>query len=194
MAIAPREAGPALLTYEEYLAEGEVFKRYDIIDGARIFMADPTRQHQEILLNVAERLRAFQRRTGLGRTLVAPQDVLITRVPLRSRQPDVLFISHAQLAKCAPADAPDPLLAAPELVVEILSPSETRRAREEKLRDYAAAGVRECWMVSPGAETVEVLRLTPQGPEPVALYQQGETVQSLAFPELTVPVAEIFVL
>src|SRR4051812_38051831 len=114
MALARQELSPPPMTYEEYLAEGEVLERYDIIDGVRIHMADPTRRHQRILGNVFRLLYVFEVSSGLGQALMAPQDVLITRVPLRCRQPDVLFISHKQLAKCAPPDDPAPLLAAPE--------------------------------------------------------------------------------
>jgi len=48
------------MTYEEYLAEGEVFKRYDIIDGVRHLMPNPTRLHQRILLNLARILHRFE--------------------------------------------------------------------------------------------------------------------------------------
>src|SRR5579871_6065224 len=105
----------AILTYEQYLAEGEVPKRYDIVDGVRIYMVNPTRRHQRILGNIFERLRAYQRRSGRGEAILSPCDVLITRVPLRTRQPDVLFISVEQLQACGNDTDPAPLAAAPEL-------------------------------------------------------------------------------
>ena len=58
--------------------------------------------------------------------------------------------------------------------------------------DYCTVGVNECWLVSPEADTVEVLRLTPEGPERAALYGVGEAVQSLTFPELTLALDDIF--
>ena len=48
---------------------------------------------------------------------------------------------------------------APDLVAEILSPGNSRGEIEEKLADYARLGVRECWLISPEARTVEVLAL-----------------------------------
>jgi Uma2 family endonuclease len=187
-------AAAPLLTYEAYLAEGEVNRRYDILDGVRVFMTNPTRRHQRILIRIAELLLAYERRSGRGEALTAPTDVLIRRAPLRTRQPDVLFISHAQLAKCAADTDPAPLEAAPELVVEILSPSETPRARDARIRDYQSVGVQECWVVSPAAGSVTVLRLTPAGAETAATYGSGDTIASLTFPDLTLPVAEIFAL
>src|SRR5581483_5756520 len=136
MAIAKQPEPAPLLTYEAYIAEGEICKRYDILDGVRMDMPNPTRRRQDIAGNIYEALRAYQRASGRGRTFFAPCDVLIRRKPLRTRQPDVLFISHEQLAKCSDENDPAPLFAAPELVVEILSPSETPRMREDKVADY----------------------------------------------------------
>lgn len=190
MAIAPSK----LLTYEAYLAEEPINQRYDILDGVRIFMANPTRQHQNILGNIFEGFRAYERRSRLGKAYMAPCDVLIRRNPLRTRQPDVLFITHRQLAQCDPDTEPAPLLAAPELIVEILSPSETRRTRSDKIEDYRRVGVQERWVVYPDTETVEVLRLTAVGVETVATYGPADTVQSAPFLDLTIPVADIFAL
>jgi Uma2 family endonuclease len=76
--------------------------------------------------------------------------------------------------------------------VEILSPSEYRRIRLDKVDDYCKVGVQECWIVSPQAETIEVLRLNPEGYETVDVYSTSQTAQSIAFPELSVPVAARF--
>ncbi len=180
------------LTYERYLEEGEVFRRYDIVDGERIFMTNPTRRHQRILLNIAKLLSRYEETYASGQVLLAPCDVLIRRHPLRTRQPDVLFISHAQLAKCGDASDPAPLEAAPELVIEILSPSDTRRAREGKIEDYGSIGVKECWVVSPEAETVEVLQFTSAGAETSAVYAGRQTLRSLCLPDLAIAVGDVF--
>ena len=191
MAVAREELQAPPMTYEEYLAEGEVFQRYDIIDGVRISM-NPTRRHQQILMNVAEVLRHFERLEGIGRMVIAPCDVLIRRAPLRTRQPDVLFISHARLARNSADTDASPLSPAPELVVEILSPSETRKNRDGKIADYQSVGVRECWIVSPDERTVAVLRLSPERVEVAAIYGEGEETLSEAFPGLRVPAAGVF--
>ncbi len=192
MAIAAKNLTPQTLTYEQYIAEGEIKKRYDIVDGVRIFMPNPTRRHQRIIGNVYTLLRDYERISGRGQALIAPCDVLIRRHPLRTRQPDALFISNEQLARCGEDSDPAPLEAAPELVVEILSPTETRRLRDAKIADYRAIGVQECWVVSPEAETVEVLRLTPEHAETVAVYSNSQTLRSALFPDLTAAVAGIF--
>lgn len=85
-----------------------------------------------------------------------------------------------------------PFNAAPELVVEIISDSETQRILGAKIADYVEVGVNECWVVRPDDETVEVLTLTPNGAGSAASYGLGETVQSVVFAGLTVSVADIF--
>jgi Uma2 family endonuclease len=192
MAIAPEDVAAPVLTYEDYLAEGEIFKRYDIIDGVRIFMTNPTRRHQRILLRISRLFYAFELETRSGETLVAPQDVLITRSPLRTRQPDVAFISRERLERNAEETNPAPLDPSPELVVEVLSPGERLRARAARIADYCSVDVRECWVVDPRTLTVEVLRLTPDGPVSIATYGQSEALSSEVFPGLRLPVAAFF--
>lgn len=191
MAVLEAEITPKILTYEEYLTEGVVYGRYEIIDGVRRFMPNPTPLHQEIAMTISEFLRAWQRKTKVGRTFMAPRDVLISVGPMRTRQPDVLFISNERLGG-QPLSDPAPFGQAPELVVEVLSDSDTRQMRLAKIRDFCAVGVNECWLVSPETESVEVLRLTHDGPVREALYGLGQTLQSLTFPDLTLALDDIF--
>jgi len=184
-------APPKLLTYEAYIAEEISNLRVDIVDGEKIFMT-PTVEHQIILLNLAIIFRTNQKTTGKGIGLLAPCDVLISRAPLRTRQPDVLFISTERNALNPAPHVVGPLTAAPELVVEIISGSETARRFNAKVNDYCKVDVQECWKVMPETQTVEVLRLSRNGAEPIRTYSMGETVQSIAFPDLTVAVEVLF--
>ena len=191
MTITAEKQTVQTLTYEQYLAEGETNRRYDIIDGVRRWMPNPTVRHQDVLFNIAAAFKAFGRAAHAGRMVVAACDVLIDYSPLKTRQPDVLFISHERFGSRDPLD-PGALDPAPELVVEVLSPSDTNAVLSGKLRDFRRVNVRECWIVSLDAQTVEVLRLTPEREETLAVYRIGETVPSAVFPELSVAVAEIF--
>ena len=184
---------PALLTYDAYMAEPQVEGRYDIMEGVRVFMPGASWEHQEIVSNVLERLRALGRKTGIGRAIPAPFDVLIRRIPkLQTRQPDVLFVSYPRLSLGGGIPASGPLTVAPELVVEVISDTETQRLLESKITDYIAIGVDECWVVRPEARTVEILRLTPGGSLSLGLYDETQSVTSTVFPTLTVPVADFF--
>jgi Uma2 family endonuclease len=80
----------------------------------------------------------------------------------------------------------------PDLVVEVLSPSDTRRLVDSKLKDYRKIGVRECWLVSSEARTVEVLRLSAKKVETVRIYGAGDTLQSETLAGFTLSVQDIF--
>ena len=181
------------LTYDAYMAEPETEGRYSIINGVREYMAGATWRHQRVSKNISKVFDHYEETSGLGVTVYAPFDVLIRRFPkLQTRQPDVLFISHLRLAQGGGIPVKGPFNAAPELVVEIVSDSETQRILGDKIADYVEVGVDECWVVRPDAETVEVLTLTPTGTNSVAVYSREETVQSVVFAGLTVPVTSIF--
>lgn len=80
----------------------------------------------------------------------------------------------------------------PDLVVEVLSPSERRQSVEEGIEDYRRIGVREFWLVSPEAETIEALRLGENGIERIGLYGRGDTVRSELLPELQIDTDRLF--
>ena len=185
-------APPKLLTYQDYLTEGEVNRRYDIIDGVRHDMASPNYFHQKIAFRINRKFDDFTQKFGSGESVMAPYDILISYEPLRTRQPDVLFISNERLIKNRVDLSKVPLSVAPELIVEILSPSDTRRVLEDKLADYAKVGVLEAWIVNRDLRTVEVLKLSVSEDETMATYADTETVTSFTFPDLEIAVADIF--
>jgi Uma2 family endonuclease len=114
-------------------------------------------------------------------------DVIIQREPLRTRQPDLLFVSNEHTSILG-----DQVDGPPDLVAEILSPSNTRSDLEEKLADYATLGVQECWLVSPEAGSVEVLVLTDETWVRQTISGLGDWVQSQVLPELNLEVAQLF--
>lgn len=87
---------------------------------------------------------------------------------------------------------PDTIDAAPDLVVEILSPRTRRRDLTTKRDLYARFGVQEYWIVDPDARTVTVLALTGDRYETVPLTDEG-IIQSRVLPGLTLAPAAIFV-
>lgn len=169
-----------VLTYEAYLALPEMKQRYDIVDGVLIMAPAPTPTHQWIMQEIFVLLRSFVNERNIGVVLMAPVDLLIQREPLRTRQPDVLYLSAQRSGIKGPSQlrGMQMLEISPDLVVEVLSPSNTRRDIEDKLEDYRKAGVPECWLVSPEAETVEVLGLSTEGITPVTIYGVDETLRS----------------
>jgi Uma2 family endonuclease len=80
---------------------------------------------------------------------------------------------------------------APQLVVEVLSPANTRREREEKLGDYASLGVPEVWVVSPEALTVEVLHLRDGRLQTSEVFKTG-LLKPRHFPGVQIDIAQIW--
>ena len=130
----------------------------------------------------------------MGVVLYAPVDVLIKRNPLRTRQPDILFLNAKRTGITGRTDLRKmPVITvAPDLIVEILSPSETRLEIEEKLKDFHSMGVREGWVVSPEAQTVEVLRLHTETLEMIGLFGTGQSIHSEILPDLALTIDVIF--
>jgi Uma2 family endonuclease len=123
---------------------------------------------------------------------MAPFDVVIRTVPLQTRQPEVFFITNERLEEAGGIPAAGPLPIGPELIIEVLSASETPRTLGAKLEDFASVGVREAWLVSPESETVQVYRLAPEWIEPAAVYIYGQTLTSEAIPDLSIALADTF--
>ena len=80
----------------------------------------------------------------------------------------------------------------PDLIVEVLSPSDPKKVLTGKLTDYQRIGVKECWLVSRETRSVEVLRLSAEKSERAGLYGLGEIVHSEVLIDLQLTVDAIF--
>lgn len=153
----------------------------------------PSRLHQRLVRRLLSLLEQFVPETR-GEISPSPIDVIISRSPLRVRQPDIMVVLYRE----GGYQNEQELMAAPhgevvpDLAVEILSPGETRTSLSAKIEDYRHVGVRELWLVSPEAETVEVLRLNQQGMERIGLYGKGDTVRSEVLPDLQIDTSRLF--
>lgn len=188
------------MTYEEYLASPEEMRRYDILDGWKVYRLygdkqspNPTRLHQRVQGRIYLAFNRYEVQTQAGQAILPPCDVLVQVSPrLRTRQPDLLFIGSERLAANPPSDDPAPLSPAPELVVEIVSPSDRPGVLAAKIANYQAVDVLEVWVVRTETRTVEVVRLSMDEIETVGAYGPGEAAVSIAFDGLTADVDGIF--
>ena len=175
-----------LITWQDYLQGPEIKARKEIVDGKLIMFA-PVRPHQIVLSRIYVPTYLFVAEHQLGEVLMAPTDVIVQRDPLRVRQPDIEFTSNERSNILG-----DRIEGGPDLVVEILSPSNTRAYMAEKLADYAGINVRECWLVALNTRTVEVLRLEGGEWRRAYIRGEGERIESVVLPGLEVDIAEIF--
>jgi len=111
---------------------------------------------------------------------------MISRDPLTCRSPDLVVFKRKKMV------IQDGLYwSAPDLIVEVLSPSENRRRKEEKLADYGSIGAPEVWLVSPEAEAVEVRLLKEGKLERTAILAEG-SLQPSQFAGVAISVPGIF--
>ncbi len=183
-----------VLTFEEYTQLPPIEGCYDIIDGELIMAPSPFPLHQWYQENIVRHLDRFVRKRRLGVVLPAPCDVVIRIRPLRTRQPDVLYVSKERSGWTGAKDLKDVerLHVAPELVVEVLSDSGRRAKLQAKLADYRTINVLEAWLVDPEVEIVTVLRLRPDGDETVGIFGRGETIRSEVLPKMRLTVDQVF--
>jgi Uma2 family endonuclease len=150
----------------------------ELIHGRLYVSPSPTPYHQTVLLLLGEIFLNAARKSG-GIAYVAPLDVHLSDETVV--QPDVIYI--------APKDrgiVQDWIRGAPSIVVEVASPSTSRRDRMHKLPEYAAAGVKEYWIVDPASETIEFLRLERGAYTHEAF--KGDVYRSAQFPEINIDV------
>jgi Uma2 family endonuclease len=140
------------LTYADLVALPEDGLRHELIDGEHYVSPSPTTRHQIVLGNLFWVLEGFVRQQGQGRVLFAPVDVFLSESDILV--PDLVYVSNKRLAR---VEKPY-IRGAPDLVVEVLSPSTRKRDVGVKRRCYEEFGVAEYWIVDPELETVEVFR------------------------------------
>ena len=174
-----------ILTYEEWLALPEVEGVEEVVNGEIRKMPPNKWNHTRVVEAMARQLRA--RLNPEATYVVTSVFGLVARLePLALRVPD-LAVFHADRI----VEQGGYIHSAPELVVEVLSPANTRSERAEKLQDYESLAVPEVWVVSPEAQTVEVLLLQNGRLATTLLLREGE-LKPIRFPEATIDIAAIW--
>jgi Uma2 family endonuclease len=139
-----------LWTYDDYLRLPSDGWRYEVIRGELYMNPAPQPKHQRVVLKLAGHLDRFVEEHDLGHVYVAPIDVLLAQLATPI-QPDILFVSKSRLLIVEKNVVRGP----PDFIAEVLSPSNAREDRHDKKGAYAEAGVREYWIVDPGARSIE---------------------------------------
>ncbi len=175
-----------LLSYEDWLQMPPVEDGTDeVVNGELRFMPPTHYPHAEIIQRLLKRLSARLSEEKVS-ILGSNFGLMIRREPLTCRSPDLALYWRDKII------VKDGLYwSAPDLIVEIISPSETKRRKEEKLADYARIGTREAWLISPEAQCVEVRLLKNSTLIAEKVVLEG-TLNPSAFPEVSIPVAEIW--
>jgi Uma2 family endonuclease len=177
---------PKTVTYEEWLRMPEVEDAIEeVVDGEIQIMPAPKWNHAEIVDNLQYALLAQLDRRAF-RVVTTNFGLIIRKSPLTSRVPDLAVFDRSTVIQ-----QDGYIHSAPQLLVEVLSPANTRRERERKLADYASLGVPEVWIVSPEARTVEVLYLETGLLRSTGILSQG-AITPRQFPHAAVGIASIW--
>jgi Uma2 family endonuclease len=182
-------SAPGKMTYQDLLRLPEDRLRHELIEGEHIVSPSPTMRHQDVAFNLAFAIASFIRPRALGKVFMAPLDVLFSQLDVV--EPDVLYVSKDNAHRLQERYVEG----APDLAVEVLSPSSARIDRVEKLHLYEKHGVREYWLVDPAADTLEVYRLTAGGRlalEVTLAYAAGDVLETPLLAGLRIESSEIF--
>ena len=140
------------LTYADLELLPDDGLRHEIIDGEHYVTASPVTQHQRISRRLVVAFQSYLDAQPLGEVFYAPFDVVMSFHDVVV--PDVIYVSHSRADLVTTKN----LQGAPDLVIEILSPS-TRRRDEQLKRDlYERVGVGEYWIVDPDSNVLLVYR------------------------------------
>jgi len=185
----PKEQEESWFTYADYkeweLDEGE---RYELIHGEAFAMSAPNARHQEILMELSSQFHAYLRGKPC-KAYPAPYDVRLFYEEDESDdtvvQPDISIVCDEKKR------GEEGCRGAPDLVVEILSPSNTAIEMERKLKLYHAAGVREYWIVDPENKGLTVYRFQ-EGAILANTYKETDKVPAAIFPGLDITLEQVF--
>jgi Uma2 family endonuclease len=166
------------------LPEGPPY--FQLIGGELFMSPSPRFWHQEIVGNIFAKIHEHLRKHPVGKVVIAPSDVELS--PKDVFEPDIYFISRERLGILTEQGASG----APDLVVEVLSPSTAKLDLGPKREVYERAGVKEMWVVHGREKKIDIH--LQQGTQLVLVRTAvpGETIETALIPGLVMQVSEIF--
>ena len=179
----------ARVTAEDLWRLGEGDVRRELVNGEIVEMAPVGGIHGQVTGKVYRRLADHVERRGGGEVLVGDVGFVLNLPgdPERVRAPDVAFVSTARLPG---GRLPQGFLpGAPDLAVEVLSPSDNPVDVQQKVRDYLDGGTRLVWVIAPQPKSVTAYRADGTAR---LLHEQEQLDGEDVLPGLTIPLAELF--
>ena len=184
-----KPASPGLkLTYDDFVLFPDDGKRHELIDGEHYVTPSPNMRHQQISMNLTMMIGGWLEAHPQGRLFYAPFDVVFSRFDVV--EPDLLYVSNERSKVLT---APN-VQGAPDLVIEIGSPSTRQRDETVKRRLYERSDVSEYWIVDPDIEVVRVCgRSGDSFARPTELSREaGDVLTTSLLPGLDLSLARIF--
>jgi len=179
------------MTYRDLVRLPDDGRRHELLDGEHVVTPSPSTAHQRILWNLSRELGNFLDVHPTGTALFAPFDIKLSLFTVVV--PDLVYFTAERFARVVNEKH---ATAAPDLVVEIVSPGTRRRDRGRKRAIYEREGVGAYWIVDPEAKDVTVLRRAASGrgfaPPVVRSAARRDALDSPLFPGLRVPLGRVF--
>ena len=174
-----------IVTYEEWLNMPETEGKEEVVDGEIISMP-PTKWKHARILHKLQMMLQRQLDPDAVPVLTTVFGLVVRKEPLTCREPDLaVFIAKNVIERDGYIYSP------PELLIEVLSPSNNRRYMTRKIADYESIGVPEMWIFAPDSRSIEVLQLRDSKLRRIQEVGQGQ-LRPLRFPEAVVDVAAIW--
>ena len=172
--------------YSDLLVMPDDGRRYEIHGGELVVVPSPLPAHQIVAVEILAVLNDYRRRSG-GLVLPAPLDIVFDEHDVV--QPDVVFFRAERCGLVRPFAV---TRAAPDIAVEVLSPSTAAVDRGRKMRMFARYGVPEVWIIDPVDQQIEVHVPAAGGYRRAQTASAGDTVRSVLLPDLTFDAARVF--
>jgi len=188
---APNDHVPASdtrLTYAELALLPDDGKRHELIGGVHLVTPSPGRRHQAVVWNLTVLIGSYLHAHPVGRAFAAPFDVVFSELDVV--EPDLLFVSSARQEVLTAQH----VRGAPDLVVEVGSPTTRKRDETIKRRLYERFGVAEYWIIDPELDSIEVYRRAPVGYVLIEelLLSRGDSLATPLLAGLVLPLSRIF--
>jgi Uma2 family endonuclease len=177
-----------IVTIAELDAMPDDGNRYEIIEGELFLSKAPGIPHQRVFGEVFDSFRSYLREQPIGEVIATPGLILSETDAVI---PDLAFVLNERASEVVTGDR---LTAAPDLVVEILSPGldNLRRDRVAKRQMYARFGVKEYWILDPQKRIVEIYVLKGRVLELVASLGKDDELTSPMLPGFSCRIESIF--
>ena len=185
-----RSASPGVkLTYDDFVLFPDDGKRHELIDGEHYVTPSPNLKHQKVSGNLHLLIASWLEENAVGQIFYAPFDVVFSKFDVV--EPDLLYMSNERAADVLTKAN---VQGAPELVIEIGSPSTRKRDETIKRRLYERAGVSEYWIIDPEIDVVRAYRRGANGfKRPIELTAEANDVLTTPLlPGLSLPLVRIF--
>ena len=172
------------ITLEEFEQLPRDGNKHELSEGELITMPPPKFRHSDTVATIWTLLQLYLREARLGKAF-AEAGFVLSRDPLTVREPDIAVVRYERIRETDPDGY---VQGAPELAVEVVSPSDSAEDLDLKTKQYLEAGAKQVWVVYPATRKIYVYR-----PDSLSVLDESQTLTAPdILPGFSVSVADLF--